>query len=246
MSFWGRRAVILSASIASGAANNVQKAHCDSSSPKPLARFTPPTTSQVRNRKTSHPVRPAPTGKIDCKVPACEGIKERFERFDQMSTKENSSYEKYKRKKALERGPRSSCPLDKDEVGRATWGLLHTIAANYDFDHPIQIDRPEMDEEFRRKYRQDLKLAQEEHFTNLILGIAYLYPCEACRVEFSARVNSPEGRLGLQNAVEGGREALAKWVCEEHNEVKRRIGGRQWNCNDSEMLHKRWGENKDC
>ena len=31
----------------------------------------------------------------------------------------------------VEAPPRTDCPWDKDQLGRSTWGLLHTIAAHF-------------------------------------------------------------------------------------------------------------------
>lgn len=54
---------------------------------------------------------------------------------------------------------RNNCPLDKDELGRSTWGLLHTIAAHYP-------DKPSNEEATNvRKF-----------FTVL----SKVYPCEFC------------------------------------------------------------------
>jgi len=214
---------------------------------------TPPQTTPEH---TTHAIRPHRTTKLDCTVPSCEKTQDRLDRFAKMTnnttTKNGLSYQLRPRKTAPSRGSRSRCPLDKDEVGRATWSLLHTLAANYDFDSklpPSEDSSPSSkmsSGEFDLVELQALRVAQAEHFTNIILGIAYLYPCEDCRQEFSNRVNSKEGRERLRKAVQTGREGVVKYVCEEHNSVRERIGGRLWDCDNYGFLEKRWGENGEC
>lgn len=51
------------------------------------------------------------------------------------------------------------CPMDKDELGRSTWNLLHTMAATY----------PEQPSE---QQKQDVK-----SFFNIL---SRTYPCDVC------------------------------------------------------------------
>lgn len=61
---------------------------------------------------------------------------------------------------AIEEIPRRhDCPLDKDELGRSTWGLLHTMASTYP-------DKP------TREQTNDVK-----SFFNIL---SRAYPCEFC------------------------------------------------------------------
>jgi Erv1 / Alr family len=57
----------------------------------------------------------------------------------------------------------SDCPLDKEELGRSTWNLIHTVAAYYP-DSPSEADK--------------------ENARNFILALSHLYPCEVCRSDF--------------------------------------------------------------
>lgn len=59
--------------------------------------------------------------------------------------------------------PREDCPWDKNQLGRSTWGLLHTIAAHYP-------------EEPTVNQQKDVK----GFFSNL----SRLYPCEYCARDF--------------------------------------------------------------
>ena len=63
--------------------------------------------------------------------------------------------------------PESGCPLDKEELGRSTWDLIHTIAAYYP-DSPSDADK--------------------ENARNFISSVSYLYPCEVCREDFKQSV----------------------------------------------------------
>jgi Erv1 / Alr family len=63
--------------------------------------------------------------------------------------------------------PESGCPLDKEELGRSTWDLIHTIAAYYP-DSPSDADK--------------------EKARNFISSVSYLYPCEVCREDFKQSV----------------------------------------------------------
>lgn len=51
------------------------------------------------------------------------------------------------------------CPLDKDELGRSTWGLLHTMAATYP-DSPTP--------------------AQSEDMASFFGILSRSYPCDVC------------------------------------------------------------------
>jgi Erv1 / Alr family len=61
----------------------------------------------------------------------------------------------------------SDCPLDKEELGRSTWNLIHTVAAYYP-NSPSEADK--------------------ENARNFILALSYLYPCEVCRSDFKESV----------------------------------------------------------
>lgn len=59
------------------------------------------------------------------------------------------------------------CPLDRAELGRSTWNLLHTLAAYYP-------ENPSSE--------------QKTHATNLLEAIAQLYPCQYCASEFQESI----------------------------------------------------------
>jgi Erv1 / Alr family len=61
----------------------------------------------------------------------------------------------------------SDCPLDKEELGRSTWNLIHTVAAYYP-DSPSEEDKG--------------------NARNFILALSHLYPCEVCRSDFKESV----------------------------------------------------------
>lgn len=54
---------------------------------------------------------------------------------------------------------RLNCPLDKDELGRSTWNLLHTMAATYPEKPSIQ---------------------QTENVKSFFNVLSQVYPCEPC------------------------------------------------------------------
>lgn len=55
------------------------------------------------------------------------------------------------------------CPLDKDELGRSTWGFLHTMASYYP-------EKP--------------TTTQLQNMTKFFNIFAEFYPCEPCALDF--------------------------------------------------------------
>ncbi|XP_066388533.1 FAD-linked sulfhydryl oxidase ERV1-like [Miscanthus floridulus] len=87
-------------------------------------------------------------------------------------------------------------PLTKEEVGRATWMLLHTIAAQFP-DEPT------------RQQKRDAK--------ELMHIISRLYPCKECADHFKEVLKA--------NPVQAGSQAeFSQWLCYVHNVVNRSIG----------------------
>ncbi|TVU48000.1 hypothetical protein EJB05_07619, partial [Eragrostis curvula] len=87
-------------------------------------------------------------------------------------------------------------PLTKEEVGRATWMLLHTIAAQFP-DEPT------------RQQKRDAK--------ELMHILSRLYPCKECADHFKEVLK--------ENPVQAGSQAeFSQWLCYVHNVVNRSLG----------------------
>ncbi|KAG8073948.1 hypothetical protein GUJ93_ZPchr0006g45023 [Zizania palustris] len=87
-------------------------------------------------------------------------------------------------------------PLTREEVGRATWMLLHTIAAQFP-DEPT------------RQQKRDAK--------ELMAIISRLYPCKECAGHFKEVLKA--------NPVQAGSQAeFSQWLCYVHNVVNRSLG----------------------
>jgi len=102
--------------------------------------------------------------------------------------------------------------VDREEVGRAGWTLLHSIADAYS-ERPTERDRHDMSQ-----------------FVQLF---AKFYPCGACAEDFQAHVKEspPDTR---------SRTALSLWMCRAHNEVNEKLGKPTFPCTAKDV-QSRWG-----
>ena len=117
-------------------------------------------------------------------------------RQNQNNTQDNET------KTESENQPHVECPLDREELGRNTWGFLHTMAAYYP-------DKPTVE--------------QQEDMSKLITLFSKFYPCDHCAEDFreSIKKNEPETKSQF---------TLSKWMCERHNEVNRKLGKPEFDC----------------
>ncbi|KAK5642377.1 hypothetical protein RI129_008544 [Pyrocoelia pectoralis] len=97
---------------------------------------------------------------------------------------------------------RTDCPLDKDELGNATWSLLHTMATKFP-------KRP--NDEQKRDMTQ---------FFNLL---GKFYPCEQCADDFRKDLKADPPN------VENG-TALSQWLCRLHNKVNVKLDKPEFDC----------------
>ncbi|XP_065065921.1 FAD-linked sulfhydryl oxidase ALR-like isoform X2 [Rhopilema esculentum] len=104
------------------------------------------------------------------------------------------------KQKPLASGP--DCPLDKGELGRNTWGFLHTMAAYY----------PETPTS-----------KQQREMTDFIKIFSKFYPCEWCSYHLRER-------LKTDTPDTSSNKALSLWFCDYHNEVNRRLGKKEFDC----------------
>lgn len=103
------------------------------------------------------------------------------------------------------------CPPDKEELGRATWTLMHTLAAYYP-EEPTLLHR----------------LAASGFFG----AIALLYPCNYCRERFADELEHDPPSVG-------SREQLSQWVCRQHNSVNELLDKPTFPCSIA-VLDRRW------
>ncbi|XP_062213535.1 FAD-linked sulfhydryl oxidase ERV1-like [Phragmites australis] len=89
-----------------------------------------------------------------------------------------------------------AAPLTKEEVGRATWMLLHTIAAQF-------LDEPTMQ--------------QKRHAKELMHIISRLYPCKECADHFKEVLKADPVQARSQ-------AEFSQWLCYVHNVVNRSLG----------------------
>lgn len=96
----------------------------------------------------------------------------------------------------------SECPLNRRELGRASWAYLHTLAAYYP-------DKPTK--------------AQQDDMRQYITAYARWYPCGYCADRTSDEMVRKPPRVESQ-------QAFSYWMCEIHNEVNDRMGKEIFDC----------------
>lgn len=100
-------------------------------------------------------------------------------------------------------------PPDVEKLGRSSWTLLHSIAATYP-DTPSNKQQADM--------KQFLKL-----FGNF-------YPCWYCGEDFGKY-------LAKNEPTTESLDTLGLWLCEAHNDVNKKLGKPQFNC---DLWKQRW------
>lgn len=94
------------------------------------------------------------------------------------------------------------CPVFREELGRSTWVLLHTMAA----------------------YLPDrLNAAEQAQLIQFIHALAVFYPCKECAAHFRTllKVFPPVVRSQME---------FSGWLCRVHNEVNRSLGKPEFDC----------------
>ena len=91
---------------------------------------------------------------------------------------------------------------DREELGRATWRLLHTMASRY----PAIPSRED-----------------QLYFQVFVLMLARLYPCGDCAAHFQKLLS--EHPPVLTNRIDA-----VKWMCQVHNIVNKRLAKPQFDC----------------
>lgn len=97
----------------------------------------------------------------------------------------------------------SGSAVSREDLGRATWTFLHTLAAQFP-EHPTK---------------------QQQRDAQHLMGIlSRIYPCKECADHFKdvLKVHPVEAKSG---------EQLAQWMCRVHNVVNRSLGKAQFPCN---------------
>lgn len=93
-------------------------------------------------------------------------------------------------------------PVSREEVGRATWLFLHTLAAQYP-EHPT------------RQQRRDAQALMDL--------LTRMYPCGECARHFKEVVAASPPRVGSKHE-------FSQWMCGIHNVVNRSLDKPTFNC----------------
>ncbi|VDM57193.1 unnamed protein product [Angiostrongylus costaricensis] len=135
-------------------------------------------------------------GREDKSCRACISVEELMKRAKQFATKrkgteESSTSHEFK-----------NCPVDKDELGRSTWNLLHTVSVYYP-EKPTEVEK--------------------QTASTFMESLAKLYPCDFCAKDLRRDLKENPPKLG-------NREDFAMWMCRLHNKVNRRLGKPDFDC----------------
>jgi FAD-linked sulfhydryl oxidase len=107
--------------------------------------------------------------------------------------------------------PPPDCPPDVEQLGRASWTLLHSIAATYP-------ERP--------------SVQQQQDTSTFISSFSRLYPCHWCATDFQSWMKTSGGAPKVSS-----RQEFGQWLCEAHNEVNKKLGKSTFDCSKWE---ERW------
>ena len=92
--------------------------------------------------------------------------------------------------------------LTKQEIGRNTWSLLHSMAAAYP-NEPTDDDKKQI--------------------TNFMYGLAPLFPCKICGSHLLKMLNK-------EGAKANSREELVNYICKIHNIVNKVLNKPAFDC----------------
>ncbi|CAI2189928.1 6602_t:CDS:1 [Funneliformis geosporum] len=110
------------------------------------------------------------------------------------------------------------CPPDSEQLGRATWTFLHTMAAYY----------PEVPSS-----------EQQINMRNLLSGFSQFYPCWYCAEHLREEMKKVPPKVE-------SRWALGIWLCDMHNIVNERLGKPIFDCNKINERWKDGPKNGQC
>uniref|UniRef100_A0A914L6J4 Sulfhydryl oxidase n=2 Tax=Meloidogyne incognita TaxID=6306 RepID=A0A914L6J4_MELIC len=118
-------------------------------------------------------------------------------------TKTNWNARRKQQQQQMIKHRREDCPLDKDQLGRSTWNLLHTMSVYYP-DDPTE------------KEKQNTK--------DFLSSLSRTYPCEHCAADFreDLKRNPP---------ILTNKKLFSQWMCEAHNRVNLKLGKNLFDCN---------------
>ena len=107
-------------------------------------------------------------------------------------------------------------------LGRSSWGFLHTLS----FAYPIKPSKKD-----------------KKTFGNFMELFSKIYPCKTCQKHFEKDFKENPPKLD-------SRKDFTIWMCEMHNKVKVKktnqfLGKPEFSCN-YEDLQKRWLYNPEC
>uniref|UniRef100_M4B9B5 Sulfhydryl oxidase n=1 Tax=Hyaloperonospora arabidopsidis (strain Emoy2) TaxID=559515 RepID=M4B9B5_HYAAE len=142
----------------------------------------------------------------NCVEPACA---------DKLSFFKMSAGKKKTKKEATNPEVPKDCPLDRQELGAATWGLLHSMGIYYP-------EKPSPEYQAKAK--------------SFIETLALMYPCVHCAEDFQKEVAKSPPRVE-------SRTTFSMWLCEQHNIVNRKLHKPVFECTISN-LEERWRKGK--
>ncbi|KAL3315713.1 hypothetical protein Ciccas_005655 [Cichlidogyrus casuarinus] len=110
---------------------------------------------------------------------------------------------------------RADCPPDKNELGRSTWTLLHSMAAYYP-DSPTE--------------------QQKSGMYAFLKQFAEFYPCHHCSKDLKTNMVKIPPKLD-------SRMDLSGWLCVQHNQVNAKLHKPFFDCSKvEERWRKGWSD----
>ncbi|XVE49305.1 hypothetical protein DITRI_Ditri01bG0072300 [Diplodiscus trichospermus] len=127
---------------------------------------------------------------------------------------------------------KSAAPVTKEELGRATWTFLHTLAAQYP-------ENPTRQQRRICQYYPECTLCKEcaDHFKEVLRMVRSKGLLSNTRKLFCS---TPHPDPGLANPVQAGsHDEFSQWLCHVHNVVNRSLGKLVFQC---ERVDAKWGK----
>ncbi|XGW25162.1 hypothetical protein V3C99_006515 [Haemonchus contortus] len=146
-----------------------------------------------------------PDGKPCRACTSVEELMQRAKKFVKMTDEAKDNAEnisKVEPKKSASPRGYDQCPVDKNELGRSTWNLLHTMSVYYP-------EKP-TDE-------------QKQTVSTFMDSLAKTYPCDYCARDLRRSLKNDPPKLG-------SRTEFAMWMCQLHNKVNKRTGKPEFDC----------------